>query len=161
DNKKWHDDVTDHLRIHLIGKVVTAIFPFPDHSSMHDQRIKDLIAYARKVEKDMFENAADQVEYYALLAEKIHKIRVKLEKRKVERCNALRGANGGSPMCRMDGGNMMQQLQLQHMQQAAHMEQIRHQRVHAANTNIYAPGNSVSVEAREVKIEVKEEIMTD
>ncbi|CAJ0942333.1 unnamed protein product, partial [Mesorhabditis belari] len=46
----------------------------PDPAVMQDQRIRDLISYVRKVEKEMFEIADDREEYYHLLAEKIYKI---------------------------------------------------------------------------------------
>ena len=59
--KEWHQDVTNDLRIHLVTKMVKAMFLHPDPAALHDQRINDLISYARRVEKEMFECADNKV----------------------------------------------------------------------------------------------------
>uniref|UniRef100_A0AC34R839 KIX domain-containing protein n=1 Tax=Panagrolaimus sp. JU765 TaxID=591449 RepID=A0AC34R839_9BILA len=82
EQKEWQRNTKILLRKHLTGRVIGASFPrILNSEAMDDQKNKDLIKDAIKIEKEMFETANSQDEYFHLLAKEIYIIRKEMIKK--------------------------------------------------------------------------------
>ena len=64
--KKWHTNVTPDLRNDRVNKLLETIFPRPDPSTLLDECMQNLVAYAKKVEGDMYGAANSRVSIWNL-----------------------------------------------------------------------------------------------
>lgn len=94
--KNWHNSITHELRRHLIDKIIQAVLPQSDRTTVFDDRVRILLAYAKKIEEEAYEKANSKPEYYYLLAYKIYELKnswkEKRQKRKAEQLQCVQMA---------------------------------------------------------------------
>ena len=84
--KPWHNDVNLQSRDHEVHKLIQSVLPNNiDPYAVRDRRMINLVAYAKKVEVDMYEGASSQEQYKNMLAEKVYKIQKELEEKRFRR----------------------------------------------------------------------------
>ncbi|CAH8549489.1 unnamed protein product [Heterobilharzia americana] len=92
----WRKGVDISQRNHVVRRIVRFIFPFPDPAAYSDPRMRNLIEYARKVEREMYVTATDIDHYFHLLAQKCYKIHRELEEKRRSRQLVVDNSVGGS-----------------------------------------------------------------
>lgn len=75
----------------MVGKLVKAFFPSSDPAAFFDQRIQDLVSYARKVETELFAAADSREEYYHLLAKHVLDFQKEMQAKKDKRLTERQG----------------------------------------------------------------------
>ena len=86
----WHENINTDMRKHLVKKIIQTILQLPDdNTTMRDNRLTSFIEMAKKIEREMYENARDQDEYFHLLAQKIYRIQKEFEEKRNQRRQQL------------------------------------------------------------------------
>ncbi|XP_038656759.1 NACHT, LRR and PYD domains-containing protein 3-like isoform X1 [Scyliorhinus canicula] len=82
--KSWHGDVTQDLRNYLVDKLVQNILPASGPTVLKDRWMANRVAYARKVEENIYESANSMDAYFQLMTNTIYKVQWQLqEKRRI------------------------------------------------------------------------------
>lgn len=81
--KPWHDCINQEMRKHLIRKMIQSIIHCHDESSQkQSDAISRITDFAKKVEREIYENAVDLDQYFHLIAQKIYKIQKEIEEKR-------------------------------------------------------------------------------
>lgn len=77
--KIWHTEISDDVRNKRISKFVLCHSCATFFFDIDHETTKDLIVYARNVEKDIFEKADSLIQYYELFAEILSSLKFELQ----------------------------------------------------------------------------------
>ena len=80
--KQWQLTITLDNRNHIIHKVFQSIFYTTNLLEMLNKTLRNIVIFARTMEKMTFEAADSTLEYYHLLATKMHQLQKTLMKRR-------------------------------------------------------------------------------
>lgn len=80
--KEWQNSVTIDMRNDLALTFRNAMFPLPHPLAVLDRRMDNTMAYAKKVEGDIYHQANSITEYFHLFAEKINNVQREIEERR-------------------------------------------------------------------------------
>ncbi|KAM6475902.1 uncharacterized protein PHA67_007861 isoform 4-T4 [Liasis olivaceus] len=80
--KDWYENTDQDLRDYVVQRLVHAIFPTPDLAILKDHQVEKVVAYAKKVEGDVYESTNHWDVYCCLIMVKLFKIEKELREKR-------------------------------------------------------------------------------
>ncbi|XP_063147258.1 uncharacterized protein LOC134488857 [Candoia aspera] len=80
--KDWYENTDQDLRDYVVQRLVHTIFPTPDLAVLKDHQVEKVVAYAKKVEGDVYESTNHWDVYCCLIMVKLFKIEKELREKR-------------------------------------------------------------------------------